>query len=107
MSITLYSAHAMKITKASAKLAEAVKSVRGLPQHVASRDSRVVDLFKDWTRQVKEAISRDEWYDRSGRHYLLSLAEAHQSQRCNNFKIQVYITMEVKIVATNATKQMK
>ena len=47
MSMPLYSAHAMKITKASEKLAEAVKSVRGLPQHVASRDSRVVDLLKD------------------------------------------------------------
>jgi len=43
-------------------------------------------LVKDLTGQVKEAICKNEWYQRWGRHYLPSLAEAHQSQRCNNFK---------------------
>jgi hypothetical protein len=36
--------------------------------------------------QVTQAVSRRDWYDKWGRHYLPSLARAHLLQRCNNFK---------------------
>jgi len=43
----------------------------------------VVDDLND---QVAQALSREDWYVRWGRHYLPSLAMAHRDQRCNNFK---------------------
>jgi len=50
-------------------------------------------LCKDMEGQATEAVSKKEWYERWGRHYLLSLGGAHQHQFCNNFKdpgVQVY-----------------
>ena len=43
-------------------------------------------LLPDITGQVTEALSRKDWYDRWGIHYLPSLVFAHQLQQCNNFK---------------------
>jgi len=50
-------------------------------------------LKQDVEGQVREATSRADWYVGWGRHYLLSLARAHLTQQCNNFKdpgVQVY-----------------
>lgn len=58
-----------------------------------SKDPKFVALMKDLEGQVLEALSKDEWYNRWGRHYLPSLGRAHQLQFCNNFKdpgVQVY-----------------
>lgn len=44
------------------------------------------DLLKDVEGQVYEAISRQDWYDKWGKHYLPSLQGAHLLQQCNNFK---------------------
>lgn len=44
------------------------------------------DILKDLVGQVSEAILRDDWYHKWGKHYLLSLICAHQNQVCNNFK---------------------
>ena len=43
-------------------------------------------MLEDATGQVREAASRDEWFQKWGRHYLPSLANAHMMQQCNNFK---------------------
>jgi len=51
------------------------------------------DLCKDIEDQATMAISREDYYERWGRHYLLSLRDAHLNQICNNFKdpgVQVY-----------------
>jgi len=52
----------------------------------AARNPNVNALLKDLLGQVKEALSRKDWYDKWGKHYLPSLALAHLSQQCNNFK---------------------
>jgi hypothetical protein len=44
------------------------------------------DLVRDVEGQVTEAFSREDWYDRWGKHYLLSLYGAHFQEECNNFK---------------------
>lgn len=44
------------------------------------------DIRKDMIGQIAEALSRQDYYDRWGRHYLHSLANAHISQQSNNFK---------------------
>merc|ERR1711981_619500 len=76
-----------KSVDAAAKiLATAVKRIRALPHGVAQQDPRVADACKDLLGQVKEAISRKDFFQRWGRHYLPSLAQAHLQQRCNNFK---------------------
>lgn len=46
----------------------------------------VQGLIEDLTGQVFEAISRDDWFERWGCHYLPSLSRAHQLQQCTNFK---------------------
>jgi len=52
----------------------------------AATDAVTVELLKDVTGQVTEATSRRDWYNKWGKHYLPSLAQAHRLQQCNNFK---------------------
>lgn len=61
-------------------LEEAIKG-----SSVAS-DPFIQALLADLQGQVTEAISRNDWFRRWGRHYLPSLTEAHMMQQCNNFK---------------------
>ncbi|KAJ3430759.1 hypothetical protein M0812_02431 [Anaeramoeba flamelloides] len=42
-------------------------------------------LSKD-VKEVLNALSRNDWYKRWGRHYLPSLSSAHRGEYCNNFK---------------------
>eukprot|EP00040_Diaphanoeca_grandis_P024502 m.134714 g.134714 ORF g.134714 m.134714 type:complete len:673 (-) comp29755_c0_seq1:365-2383(-) len=46
----------------------------------------IVGVMADAQGQVLEALSRAEWYRKWGRHYLPSLALAHELQQCTNFK---------------------
>mmetsp|Transcript_13592 Transcript_13592/g.39589 ORF Transcript_13592/g.39589 Transcript_13592/m.39589 type:complete len:930 (-) Transcript_13592:123-2912(-) len=46
----------------------------------------VSNLRTDLNGQVGEAVCKAEWFNRWGQHYLLSLANAHALQQCNNFK---------------------
>eukprot|EP00158_Paraphelidium_tribonemae_P006718 Partr_v1_DN27948_c0_g1_i2_m11128 putative domain containing protein len=43
-------------------------------------------LAKDREGQISEALSRVDWFQRWGRHYLISLAFAHLREASNNFK---------------------
>lgn len=43
--------------------------------------------------QISKAVSRLDWYEKWGKHYLLSIQNAHSLQICNNFKdpgVQLY-----------------
>lgn len=54
---------------------------------------RLKGLREDVTGQLSEAFSRADWYQSWGRHYLRSLARAHLTQQCSNFKdpgVQLY-----------------
>ena len=63
---------------------EYINSVKTLlSQH---DDPRMKALFEDIVGQISEAVSKTEWFDKWGRHYLPALALAHQQQICNNFK---------------------
>ena len=42
------------------------------------------DLLKDVDGQMKEALSRKDWYNKWGAHYLRSLMHAHLHLQCNN-----------------------
>merc|ERR1712038_258079 len=56
-------------------------------------NSDIDALCKDIEGQASEAVSRKDYYERWGRHYLFSLVGAHMHQFCNNFKdpgVQVY-----------------
>jgi len=58
-----------------------------------SGEKEIKGLVDDLTGQVTEALSRQDWYTKWGRHYLPSLIGAHKMQECNNFKdpgVQVY-----------------
>mmetsp|Transcript_16732 Transcript_16732/g.23617 ORF Transcript_16732/g.23617 Transcript_16732/m.23617 type:complete len:746 (+) Transcript_16732:3-2240(+) len=58
-------------------------------------------MKEDLTGQITEAYSRQDWHSKWGRHYLLSLARAHELQRCTNFKdpgLQVYATKKFSLI---------
>lgn len=58
----------------------------GIKASATADDERIEDLVKDLDGQVSEALSRQDWFDRWGKHYLPSLRLAHLHQQCNNFK---------------------
>eukprot|EP01104_Vermistella_antarctica_P017611 TRINITY_DN6264_c1_g1_i1.p1 TRINITY_DN6264_c1_g1~~TRINITY_DN6264_c1_g1_i1.p1 ORF type:complete len:797 (+),score=126.13 TRINITY_DN6264_c1_g1_i1:231-2621(+) len=60
--------------------------VQEIEQSAVASDDRAKDLLMDVTGQIREAFSKDEYYNKWGRHYVLSIARAHQLQECNNFK---------------------
>eukprot|EP00567_Pseudictyota_dubia_P001210 CAMPEP_0197464280 /NCGR_PEP_ID=MMETSP1175-20131217/63938_1 /TAXON_ID=1003142 /ORGANISM="Triceratium dubium, Strain CCMP147" /LENGTH=728 /DNA_ID=CAMNT_0043000251 /DNA_START=99 /DNA_END=2282 /DNA_ORIENTATION=+ len=68
---------------------ETVQGKRGFSD---SEDTALSALIEDIEGQATEALS-EEFFDRWGKHYLLSLSGAHLHQFCNNFKdpgVQLY-----------------
>ncbi|CAF0788659.1 unnamed protein product [Adineta steineri] len=57
-----------------------------MQNYAKNNDEYVNDLFADLTGQVKEAITREDWFKKWGVHFLPSLTRAHLLQYCNNFK---------------------
>eukprot|EP01035_Chromulina_nebulosa_P020052 gene20052-26032_t len=47
---------------------------------------RIVGIKEDLEGQISMALSRVDWYDRWGIHYLTSLKKSHEMQQCSNFK---------------------
>ena len=50
-------------------------------------------IYKDLNDQVKQGISRRDWWDRWGKPYFINLAKSHILQECSNFKdesLQLY-----------------
>jgi len=60
--------------------------IRRIQDSPASEEEAVQALLQDLEGQVTQALSKEEWYNKWGRHYLPSLAGAHRLQLCNNFK---------------------
>jgi Mg-chelatase subunit ChlD len=58
-----------------------------------NKKSAVYGLLQDARGQISTAVSKQEFYDKWGQHYLPSLANSHMLQLCTNFKdpgVQVY-----------------
>lgn len=49
-------------------------------------NAHAISMLDDLNGQVKEALSRPDYFERWGQHYILSLAQSHQLQQCSNFK---------------------
>lgn len=65
---------------AQAIIREAIGKLSG------STDDLILDIVKDLEGEVSEALSKEEHFDKWGKHYLPSLLGAHLHQQCNNFK---------------------
>lgn len=79
----------MKTVAAGSSLDEAGRMVERVVRDIQAsgcEDQRIGALIQDLTGQVLESISRKEWYDKWGVHYLPSLCRAHLLQYCANFK---------------------
>lgn len=51
------------------------------------RDHELIsDIIKDLEGEVTDALSKEEHFDKWGKHYLPSILGAHLNQQCNNFK---------------------
>jgi hypothetical protein len=69
--------------KASILLQSAIAEV----SNSSVRDTdEVQNLLEDMKGQCTEALSKTEWFQKWGRHYLPSIMFAHRLQQCNNFK---------------------
>lgn len=53
---------------------------------IVAGNEYIKDLMKDLMDQVTIAFSKQEYFQKWGRHYIPSLVRAHQHQICNNFK---------------------
>ncbi|KAI0417827.1 hint-domain-containing protein [Xylaria grammica] len=50
------------------------------------KDQHNVSLMEDLKGQIAEALSKEDYFERWGRHYFFSLWNAHAKQLCNSFK---------------------
>lgn len=60
-------------------------------------------IIEDVTGQISIALSNSEYYNKWGKHYLLSLGFSHQLQMCSNFKdpgLQLYSSQEFEKLRT-------
>jgi len=73
-------------TVGAKKVAEISAHIKSVSTVLNEGDARVADIVKDLDGQISEALSRDDWYTKWGRHYIPSLAIAHSLQQCHNFK---------------------
>ena len=74
------------------RIDQTIETVRQIAQSHLT-DTVIQAYLKDIEGEVTTAIQLDDHYRRWGRHYLLSLMNAHSRQECNNFKdpgVQVY-----------------
>ena len=83
-------------------ISESTDMVNALHQslhHYFSGSETICELLKDLKSdsdnegQISKAVSRLDWYNKWGKHYLLSIQNAHMLQQCNNFKdkgVQLY-----------------
>lgn len=69
------------------------------PSNSTNYNMLLKNLLKDFVsddesqEQITKAISRPEWFNKWGYHYLLSLSLAHMTRQCHNFKdkgVQLY-----------------
>lgn len=62
--------------------------IQSLPISECSMEDKkqISNLIQDLQGQVTEAVSKQEWLERWGIHYLPSLRSSHKIQICNNFK---------------------
>lgn len=83
--------------KSEAELREAQLTIEEICRQIAAspaaEEVAVKAILEDIQGQTSEALSRQDWYDKWGKHYLPSLMFAHKLQQCNNFKdpgVQLY-----------------
>ena len=72
---------------------------------IPTKHNQTKALLEDVKGQISEAYSRLDWNHKWGRHYLLSLARAHELQQCSNFKdpgVQVYATKKFALIRDRA-----
>lgn len=74
------------LKEANLFLEEHLKFLKSLPTEEGEILEYVKDSIKEAEDQITKAISRNDWYEKWGRHYLKSLRDAHFYQICNNFK---------------------
>eukprot|EP00930_Biecheleria_cincta_P067791 TRINITY_DN5467_c0_g1_i1.p1 TRINITY_DN5467_c0_g1~~TRINITY_DN5467_c0_g1_i1.p1 ORF type:complete len:488 (+),score=101.85 TRINITY_DN5467_c0_g1_i1:81-1544(+) len=78
-----------KVLDPDSKLEDKQRLMRELSSDLKAngvQDQYMEDLRADVEGQASEAVSKQEYFTKWGRHYLPSLMFAHRSQICNNFK---------------------
>mmetsp|Transcript_26516 Transcript_26516/g.60439 ORF Transcript_26516/g.60439 Transcript_26516/m.60439 type:complete len:720 (+) Transcript_26516:57-2216(+) len=82
------------LAEAQQKLEQMARDIQASP---AARDAvtrqAVAAMLQDVQGQMLEAVSRQEWFNKWGKHFIPSIMLAHKMQVCNNFKdpgVQVY-----------------
>eukprot|EP00931_Biecheleriopsis_adriatica_P051231 TRINITY_DN29693_c0_g1_i1.p1 TRINITY_DN29693_c0_g1~~TRINITY_DN29693_c0_g1_i1.p1 ORF type:complete len:533 (+),score=91.55 TRINITY_DN29693_c0_g1_i1:222-1601(+) len=77
----------LPIDKAQNHIQALEEKISSIPDiDLRNPDGPMSALLEDLCGQVAEAVSKEEWFTKWGRHFLPSLICAHRSQQCNNFK---------------------
>lgn len=100
-----------------AALAESMRvldaAIAKVTESPATAQDQVQALLEDMCGQSKEALSRWDYFDKWGRHYLPSVMFAHKMQQCNNFKdpgVQKYggkLFNEIRDAADDAFNELQ
>jgi len=73
------------MAKAAAELKACADEMKKLLEKVGT-NAQITDILRDCEGQASEAVSKLDWLNRWGLHYLRSLCGAHEFEICNNFK---------------------
>ena len=87
---------AIQLFNLNQRLSESIDCIQEFYKELAvssvSNDGRMVALMKDIKSidenegQIGKSFSRQDWYDKWGKHYVPSVCKAHLFQQCLNFK---------------------
>ena len=81
----------MSTDAAVISLANLYESIKMLNE--SNPNPEIANYLLDWESrlenqggQIKAAFSRQDWYNKWGRHFIRSIMNAYKNQQCNNFK---------------------
>jgi len=63
-----------------------IQEIEYFPDTSSEYEKKIRNILKDIDGQACEAVSKSEWFNRWGKHYLKSIQNAHFLQVCSNFK---------------------
>jgi len=79
-------AAALANTSAVASKIQPVAQALAEDDDEAGQEKFVADLLQDLEGQIAMSLSRGDWFNKWGRHFLPSIQRAHVLQQCTNFK---------------------
>jgi hypothetical protein len=109
-----YNKNPQALTLAQAACRELIDEVNNAIEKFSGIDDnkcavRFQAIRADLMGNISKAYSCEDWHEKWGKHYLLSLARGHELQRTTNFKdpgLQVYATKTLSLIRAMAGEEI-